>query len=83
MKKSNNANPNVKVNQQFVDELISAQKAKKESKSGKSKRVTDVNKMLEDDRFKSMFEDKDFARDPNSDAYKQVKPVSLLSLVCG
>lgn len=32
--------------------------------------------MLEDDRFKSMFEDKDFNRDKNSAEYKHMKPVS-------
>jgi ribosome biogenesis protein ENP2 len=47
--------PNVKVNQQFVDDLL-AQKD-----TGKKK--TDVSKMLQDERFKSMFEDKEFARD--------------------
>ena len=48
-------NPNVKVNQQFVDDLLAQHE--------KSKKSADVKKMLSDDRFKSMFEDKEFARD--------------------
>lgn len=54
----------VKVNQQFVDELLS-----------KSKN-TEVKKVLEDDRFKGMFEDNEFKRDVNSEAYKHMKPVA-------
>jgi ribosome biogenesis protein ENP2 len=49
------ANPNVKVNQQFVDNLLIQHE--------KNKKSADVKKMLSDDRFKSMFEDKEFARD--------------------
>jgi len=66
-------NPNVKVNQQFVDELIAQQTSNKKSAK---KKQTDVKEMLGDDRFKGMFEDEDFARDKNSEAYKLVKPVS-------
>jgi len=33
--------------------------------------------LIEDDRFKSMFEDKEFNRDSNSLAYKLMKPVSF------
>lgn len=54
----------VKVNQQFVDELL------------QKKNAGGVKDMLEDDRFKSMFEDKDFVRDKNSVEYKHMKPVS-------
>lgn len=32
--------------------------------------------MLDDDRFKGLFEDKDFHRDKNSLEYKHIKPVS-------
>lgn len=35
-----------------------------------------VKGLIEDDRFKSMFEDKDFARDKNSAEYKAVKPTA-------
>lgn len=61
----------VKVNQQFVDELLKSNK--------------NVKGLIEDDRFKSMFEDKDFARDKNSAEYKAVKPVScavVFTFVC-
>jgi len=44
------------VNQQFVDDLLAQQ-------DKANKKTTDVKKMLADDRFKSMFEDKEFARD--------------------
>ena len=55
----------VKVNQQFVDELLS------------KKNTKEVAGIIEDDRFKSMFEDKDFNRDKNSAEYKHMKPVSF------
>ena len=61
----------MKVNQQFVDELLKSNK--------------NVKGLIEDDRFKSMFEDKDFARDKNSAEYKAVKPVSsvvVFTFVC-
>ncbi len=37
-----------------------------------------MKQLIEDDRFKSLFEDKDFVRDKNSSEYKQMKPVSHL-----
>lgn len=67
VKKSQNSE-RVKVNQQFVDELLT-----------KNKNITGL---INDDRFKQMFEDKDFQRDVNSAEYKAVKPVSrCLSLM--
>lgn len=36
----------------------------------------DVKGVLGDDRFKNMFEDKDYVRDKNSVEYKHMKPVS-------
>ena len=44
--------------------------------SKKKKSGTDVEKLMNDDRFKDMFEDEEFARDVNSDAYKLNNPVS-------
>ena len=50
-----NKTHNVRVNQDFVDELV------EQSKKGKStKKATDVEKLMTDDRFKSMFEDIEF-----------------------
>jgi len=43
------------------------------------KSVEGVKEILGDDRFKSMFEDKDFNRDKNSLQYKHMKPVSYTS----
>lgn len=37
-----------------------------------------MKQLIEDDRFKSLFEDKDFVRDKNSTEYKHMKPVSPL-----
>ena len=64
----------VKVNQDFVTELV------EQSKKSKSKNATDVEKLIADDRFKSMFEDVEFKRDRQSADYKQIKPVSCLDL---
>jgi len=36
----------------------------------------DVEKLITDDRFKGMFEDEEFKRDPNSEAYRLLRPVS-------
>lgn len=55
------------MNQQFVDELLQ-----------KKKGGPDMKQLIEDDRFKSLFEDKDFVRDKNSTEYKHMKPVSPL-----
>lgn len=52
----------MKVNQQFVDELLT--------------KKNDASQLIKDDRFRSMFEDKEFNRDTNSAAYKHMKPVS-------
>ena len=35
-----------------------------------------MEQLIKDDRFNMMFEDEEFARDVNSEAYKQVRPVS-------
>lgn len=39
------------------------------------KNQSDVKTLVGDDRFKSMFEEKDFVRDKNSIEYKHMKPV--------
>ena len=57
-----------------MDDLI--QQNKKAEMSKKKKSGTDVEKLMNDDRFKDMFEDEEFARDVNSDAYKLNNPVS-------
>ena len=64
----------VKVNQEFVDELI-AQATQTGNKKVKTK-AGDVEKLITDDRFKGMFEDEEFKRDPNSEAYRLLRPVS-------
>lgn len=58
VKKSTNAD-RVKVNQQFVDELLSKKKG--------------ASELIADDRFKSMFEDKEFTR---TESEARLKPVS-------
>ena len=57
----------VKVNQRFVDELIEQNTSSKKNK----KKSTDVEKLMTDDRFKMMFEDTEFKRDMNSEAYQR------------
>ena len=58
MKKSTNAD-RVKVNQQFVDELLQKKKG--------------ATELIGDERFKSLFEDKEFAR---TESESRLKPVS-------
>ena len=58
MKKSTNAD-RVKVNQQFVDELLQKKKG--------------ATELIADERFKSLFEDKEFAR---TESESRLKPVS-------
>ena len=55
----------VRVNQQFVDELIDQNTSNK-----RGKKNTDVEALMTDDRFKMMFEDEEFKRDQNSVGYK-------------
>lgn len=62
--------PNVKVNQQFVDNLIAQHE--------KNKKAADVTKMIADDRFRSMFEDKEFARDADGEATVKVSLIRYL-----
>lgn len=66
-----NRSHKVKVNQDFVTELVEQSK-----KSKSTKHAADVEKLMTDDRFKSMFEDTEFKRDKQSSDYKHVTPVS-------
>ena len=67
----------VKVNQRFVDELI-----EQNTSSKKNKKSTDVEKLMTDDRFKMMFEDTEFKRDMNSEAYQRAaRAVSVQFLI--
>lgn len=63
------------MNQGFVDELIAqhtgSQTTKKSKKGG-----TDVEKLMTDPRFKVMFEDEEFKRDPKTEALKRQIQVS-------
>lgn len=61
VKKSTNGD-RVKVNQQFVDELLQKKKG--------------ASELIADDRFKSLFEDKEFTR---TEAESRLKPVSISS----
>ena len=64
---------NVKVNQDFVNELVEQSK-----KSKSSKAAANVETLMTDNRFKSMFEDIEFKRDRQSADYRAVRPVSKL-----
>ena len=55
----------VKVNQDFVNELLAQAKTKK----GQAKKA-DVEKLVGDSRFKSMFEDAEFKRDRDAQEFK-------------
>ena len=59
-KKKQQFDTEVKVNQRFVDELIA-----QNSSAKRAKKTTDVEALITDDRFKSMFEDEEFKRDAN------------------
>ena len=63
------------MNQGFVDELIAqhtgSQTTKKSKKGG-----MDVEKLMTDPRFKVMFEDEEFKRDPKTEALKRQIQVS-------
>ena len=60
----------VRVNQGFVDELIAQHTGSKTAKKSK-KGGTDVEKLMTDPRFKVMFEDEEFKRDPKTEALKR------------
>ena len=59
----------VKVNQRFVDDLIAQNTAAAGSK--KKKKVADVEALMGDDRFRSMFEDEEFKRDATQEAQRR------------
>jgi hypothetical protein len=72
--KKPNASSQVAVNQQLRDELM----PKGDFKKGDGKKLKDGERLLQDDRFASLFTDKDFTRDRNSLDYKAIKTVSIL-----
>ena len=63
---------NVKVNQDFVNELVAQSKKSKSSKAEAA-----VETLVTDNRFKSMFEDIEFKRDRQAAEFREVKKVSL------
>ena len=75
--KKPNASSQVAVNQALRDELLP--KGDGDFKKGDGKKLKDGERLLQDDRFASLFTDKDFARDRNSENYKAIKTVSTLS----
>jgi len=64
----------VRVNQRFVDELIAQQSSS--TKRNNKKGATNVEELMTDSRFTKMFEDEEFKRDPNAEAYKRLAQVS-------
>jgi len=69
--KKPNASSQVAVNQALRDELLP--KGDGDFKKGDGKKLKDGERLLQDDRFASLFTDKDFARDRNSENYKAIK----------
>ena len=55
----------LKVNQDFVNELVEQAK-----KSKSTKAATNVEKLMTDNRFTSMFEDVEFKRDSQAKEYR-------------
>ena len=62
----------VRVNQRFVEELIAQNTSNK-----RNKKTTDVEALMDDDRFKRMFEDEEFKRDPRLGHQNNQNPVSI------
>ena len=64
----------MKVNQKFVDDLLAAAQSTSTNKRGK--KAADVEALIADDRFKSMFEDEEFKRDMNTEAGQRAQLTS-------
>ena len=75
-KKRATGDTDVRVNQRFVDELIAQNTSNK-----RNAKKTDVEALMGDDRFKSMFEDEEFKRDPRLEASKRAVSVSITAKI--
>ena len=66
--------PKVKVNADFVDELVSADKKAARSKKADPAAAAKAGDLLDDARFANLFSDPDFQIDRESESYQQFHP---------